>query len=430
MGPVRIGLIGLGTVGSGVVEIFARHKADFLRRTGVQIELVRFADRDPSCVERLGIPADRFTTDAFEVVGDPEVDVVVELIGGTGVARDLVLAALAAGKSVVTANKALMAKHGQEVLDLAAQNGVDVMFEAAVGGGIPIISPLKHCLVSNEISTVVGIVNGTTNYMLTRMADDDLDYASALAEAQERGFAEADPTADVDGHDSAAKIAILGSIAFNTRITIDQVATDGIRSILPSDIAYARQMGYAIKLLAMARRVDGAIEARVHPAMIPVSHPLASVSGVYNAIFVVGDSVGEVMFFGQGAGSLPAASAVVGDVIEVARHIQGGCLGLVGCTCNESLPMKDAAELTSSYYVRLKVADRPGVLAAVAGIFGANDVSIGSVIQKAADETGAEIVYVTHRTSEGAFHSALDEITMLECVTKLESVLRVEELAT
>jgi len=428
MRPVRIGLIGLGVVGSGVVEIFGRHKADFMRRAGVDIELSRFADRNPARAAELALPEGSFTTDAFEIVDDPEIDIIVELIGGTQIAKDVVLRALEAGKSVVTANKALIATHGREIMDTAASCGVDVLFEASVGGGIPIISPLKHCLVSNEISAVVGIVNGTTNYMLSRMADDGLDYASALAEAQERGFAESDPSADVDGHDSAAKIAILASIAFNSRVTFDDVPTEGIRSIRQSDIGYAREMGYTIKLLAMARRTEGAIEARVHPAMIPSTHPLASVNGVYNAIFVVGDSVGEVMFFGEGAGSLPAASAVVGDIIEAARHIGRGCAGLVGCTCAESLPLKEAADLSFSYYVRLRVDDRPGVLAAVAGVFGDHDVSIGSVIQKTADESGAEIVYVTHLASEKAFRDSLAQIMELDCVTKLESVLRVEEL--
>jgi len=424
---VRVGLIGLGTVGSGVVEIFSRHREDFARRAGVDIELVRFADRDSSSAARLGLAESSFTTEAAEIVDDPDIDIVVELIGGTGVARDIVLGALSKGKSVVTANKALMATHGQEVMDAAALNGVDVMFEASVGGGIPIISPLKHCLVSNEITTVMGIVNGTTNYILTRMAIDGMDYDSALAEAQELGFAESDPTADVDGHDSAAKIAILASIAFNSRITLAEVSVEGIRRISSADIAIAHERGYAIKLLAIARRIDGAIDIRVHPAMIPLGHPLASVNGVYNAIYVIGDAVGETMFFGEGAGSLPAASAVVGDIIEVARHIQSGCLGVVGCTCNEQLPLIDSAELDFSYYVRMRVADRPGVLAAVAGAFGDNGVSIGSVIQKTADESGAEIVYVTHKSSERAVRIALEQIEALDCVVRLETVLRLED---
>jgi homoserine dehydrogenase len=428
MRTVNVGLIGLGTVGSGVAEIFGRHTEDFRRRAGVDIRLVRFADRDAGRAAALGLPEGSFTTDAFELIDDPELDIVIELIGGTGVARDVVLAALNAGKSVVTANKALIASHGQEVMDAAAANGVDIAFEASVGGGIPIISPLKHCLVSNEIMSVMGIVNGTTSYMLTRMAEDGLDYDSALAEAQAKGFAEADPTADVDGLDAAAKIAILASIAFNSRVVMDEVPAEGIRSVSAADVAYAAEMGYAIKLLAIARRTPGGIDIRVHPTMIRMSHPMASVNGVYNAIYVVGDAVGETMFFGEGAGSLPAASAVVGDVIEVARHISRGCLGLVGCTCNEELPVRDMGELETAYYLRLRVADQPGVFGQVATAFGNHGVSLASVIQKGADEPTAEIVYVTHRANERAVRKALAEIEALEIVESVDTVLRVEEL--
>jgi homoserine dehydrogenase len=429
MRTIGVGLVGLGTVGSGVVEILNRHRADFARRAGVEIELVRYADRDQGRAAALGLDPAAFTTDAAELIADPRVDVVIELIGGTGAAKQVVLDALRAGKSVVTANKALMASSGQEVMDAAAAAGVDIMFEASVGGGIPIIGPLKHSLVSNEIVAVAGIVNGTTNYMLTRMADDGLDYATALAEAQGKGFAEADPTADVDGHDAAAKIAILASIAFNSRVTVDKVPVEGIRGITPVDIAYADEMGYAIKLMAIARRAEGGIDVRVHPTMIPRSHPLASVSGVYNAIYVTGDAVGETMFFGEGAGSLPAASAVVGDVIEVARHIRSGCLNLVGCTCNEQLAVRDIAQLETGYFIRFAVADKPGVLAAVASKFGDHGVSIASVIQKRVCESGdAEIVYVTHLAAEGSVRAALAEIAALDVVTEVSSVIRVENL--
>lgn len=429
MSSIGVGLVGLGTVGSGVVEILKRHGSDFVRRAGVEMELVRYADRDASRAASLGLDPAGFTTDPGEVIADPRVDVVIELIGGTGAAKDVVLSALRAGKSVVTANKALMASSGQEVMDAAAEAGVDIMFEASVGGGIPIIGPLKHSLVSNEITAVTGIVNGTTNYMLTRMADDGLDYASALAEAQAKGFAEADPSADVDGLDAAAKVAILASIAFNTRVTVDRVPVEGIRDISPVDIAYAAEMGYAIKLLALARRTSAGIDIRVHPAMIPRTHALANVNGVYNAIYVTGDAVGETMFFGEGAGSLPAASAVVGDLIEVARHIRSGCLNLVGCTCNESLPVRDISSLETGYFIRFAVADRPGVLAAVASQFGEHGVSIASVIQKRVCESGdAEIVYVTHRAGEAAVRAALADIERLDVVTSVAAVIRVEEL--
>jgi len=428
MRTINVGLIGLGTVGSGVVEIFDRHREDFIRRAGVDIRLTRFADRTTERFVALGLPAEACSDDWQSVVADPEVDIVIELIGGTGVAREVVIAALDAGKSVVTANKALMASAGQEVMDHAEARGVDVAFEASVGGGIPIIGPLKHSLTSNEITSVMGIVNGTTNYMLTRMAQDGLGYDEALVEAQAKGFAEADPTADVDGHDAAAKIAILASIAFNSRVTLAQVPAEGIRSLAPVDLAYAREMGYVLKLLAIANRIDDGIDIRVHPTMIPEAHPLAGVNGVYNAIYVVGDAVGETMFFGEGAGSLPAASAVVGDVIEVARHLAKDCLGLVGCTCTEHLEVRNIGELTTRFYVRLQVADEPGVLAAVAGVFGAQGVSIQSVIQKSADESGAEIVYVTHDATERSVRAALAQIEALDVVTSICTVIRVEDL--
>lgn len=428
MRTINVGLIGLGTVGSGVVEILERHAGHFRTRAGVDIALVRCADRNSARAEALGLAPERFTTDVADIIDDPAIDVVIELIGGTGVAREVVLGALKAGKSVVTANKALMATHGQEVLDAAEAGGVDVLFEAAVGGGIPIIGPLKHSLVSNEVQAVYGIVNGTTNFMLTRMAEDGLDYDTALAEAQARGFAEADPTADVDGLDAAAKIAILASIAFNSRVEFADVPAEGIRTITPEDIAYARETGYEIKLVAIGKRTETGLDLRVHPTMIRADHPLAKVNGVYNAIYVIGDAVGETMFFGEGAGSLPAASAVVGDLIEAARHIERGCAGLVGCTCTEHIPVRDIADLETSYYVRLHVRDEPGVLASIAGIFGERGVSLASVIQKRADDGGAEIVWITHRAAERDMRAALQMIGALEVVDAIGSVLRVEEL--
>jgi homoserine dehydrogenase len=428
MRTVRVGLIGLGTVGSGVVEILRRHREDFQRRAGVDIELARFADRQEERFAALELPAEACSTDAQALIDDPSVDVIIELIGGTGVARDVVLASLKAGKSVVTANKALLATHGEEVMQVAEEHGVDIRFEASVGGGIPIIEPLKHSLTSNEILKVMGIVNGTTNYMLHRMAEDGLDYDSALKEAQARGFAEADPTADVDGLDAAAKIAILASIAFNSRVVMGQVPTEGIRGLAPADIEYAQEMGHTIKLLAIAQRDKGSVDIRVHPTMIPNSHPLASVNGVYNAIYVVGDAVGETMFFGEGAGSLPAASAVVGDLIETARRIQSGCAPVVGCTCTEHLAVRDIADLHSSYYMRLLVADRPGVLASTAKVFGDHGVSLASVLQRAAQGETAELVYVTHTAKESAVRSALLELDSHDSVLSVSAVIRVEDL--
>lgn len=428
MRTIKVGLIGLGTVGSGVVEILRRHGEQFRTRAGVDVALALCADRDPERAIELDLSEDVFTTDAADVINNPEIDIVIELIGGTGIAREIVLGALAAGKTVVTANKALMATHGEEVMNAAAAAGADILFEAAVGGGIPIIGPLKHSLVSNEIQAVYGIVNGTTNFMLTRMAEDGLDYDAALAEAQASGFAEADPTADVDGLDAASKIAILASIAFNSRVSFSDVPAEGIRSITPQDIAYAHETGYAIKLVAIGKRTPQGLDIRVQPTMIRVGHPLAQVGGVYNAIYVVGDAVGETMFFGEGAGSLPAASAVVGDVIEAARHIQGDCRGIVGCTCTESIPVRDIADLVTSYYVRLNVNDQPGVLAAIANIFGESGVSIASVIQRYAEAGAAEIVWITHEAAERDMRLALKAIADLDVVDSVGTVLRVEEL--
>ena len=329
---VKIGLVGTGTVGGGCIDIINAHKDDFKHRLGIDIELVRVCSLSKDEADAHGV-GDIFTSDFHEIINDPEINLVIELIGGTGVAHTIVTEALKAGKYVVTANKALMATAGEEIFRLVEEAGVEIGFEASVGGGIPIIDPLKHNLISNEISSVLGIVNGTTNYMLTRMDEDGMAYADVLAEAQAKGFAEADPTADVDGFDAAAKIAILASIAFNSRVVLADVHTEGIRNVQPIDLKTARDMGYVVKLLAIAHRLPEGIDVRVHPTMIPEAHQMAHVNGVYNAIYVTGDAVGETMFFGEGAGAGPAASAVMGDVLDISRHIMLGAPPIVGCTC-------------------------------------------------------------------------------------------------
>ena len=303
-------------------------------------------------------------------------------------------------------------------MKLAAENEREIAFEASVGGGIPIIGPLKHSLIANEISSVIGIVNGTTNYMLTRMGEDGLTYDDALAEAQAKGFAEADPTADVDGLDAAAKIAILSSIAFNSRVTMADVHTEGIRSLSPVDLATAQEMGYCVKLLAIGNRTDAGIDVRVHPAMLPLDHPLATVNGVFNAIYAVGDFVGETMFFGEGAGAGAAASAVMGDVLEVVRHIQAGIKPLVGCTCTDSLPFMKIEDTVQRYYLRCKVVDRPGILAKMASAFSNHGVSVYSMIQRGADEQAntAELVYVTHSAKDSEIMAAIAEMKALDNV--------------
>lgn len=426
---VKVGLVGTGTVGGGCLDILRNHKEEFKRHFGIDIELTRVCSRQPEVAESYGL-SDIFTTDFHEVIEDPEVDLVIELIGGTTFAKEVVIGALQNGKSVVTANKALMATCGEEVMNLAEEKGVEIAFEASVGGAIPIIVPLKHSLIANRIDSIMGIVNGTTNYMITRMDEDGMSYEDALKEAQEKGFAEADPTADVDGLDAAAKIAILASIAFNSRATMDQVFTEGIRRISPVDLAMAHEMGYTVKLLAHAYRTDAGIDVRVHPTMIPESHQLAMVNGVFNAIYTVGDAAGENMFFGEGAGAGPAASAVMGDVLEVARHLQMGIKPIVGCTCTDELPILSVEDLHTKYYIRFVVADRSGVLASAADIFAKYDVSVKTVTQRGnAARDDVDLVFVTHTAEERNVRKAIDDILALEGVVTggFPSVIRVQD---
>ncbi|MGI6217598.1 MAG: homoserine dehydrogenase [Coriobacteriales bacterium] len=426
MRPVNIGLIGLGTVGGGLVEILRNHHDDLVKHQGVDIRLTKCSSRRIESAQRLGLE-DIFVQDANDLITDPDIDIVVELVGGTGAAKEYVLSALEAGKHVVTANKALMASYGKQVFDAAERNGVSVMFGASVGGGIPIIGPLKHSLTGNRIDTVMGIINGTTNYMLTRMGEDCLSYMDALREAQHKGFAEANPSADVEGHDAAAKIAILASIAFNTRITLDDVYTEGITQITPLDLEFASEMGYSVKLLAIAQRTPKGIDVRVHPAMLPIDHPLSSVNGVFNAIYVIGDAVGETMFFGRGAGSGPAASAVIGDIIEVAKEITDGIETFRGCTCTDEYPLAPIKDLECKYYIRIPVIDQPGVFAAIANIFGDHRISIASCVQRGGDGRTTDMVVITHKAQESAVEEALSDMVETYCVISEPQMIRLVE---
>ena len=425
---VKIGLVGTGTVGGGCIDIINTHREDFKHRLGIDVELVRVCSLDKGEAEAHGV-GDIFTFDFHDIVNDPEIDLVIELIGGTGVAHAIVTEALKAGKYVVTANKALMATAGEEIFHLAEEAGVEIGFEASVGGGIPIIDPLKHNLISNEITSVLGIVNGTTNYMLTRMDEDGMPYDDVLAEAQAKGFAEADPTADVDGFDAAAKIAILASIAFNSRVVMSDVHNEGIRNVQPIDLRTAREMGYAVKLLAIAHRLPEGIDVRVHPTMIPEQHQMANVNGVYNAIYVTGDFVGETMFFGEGAGAGPAASAVMGDVLDIARHITLGLPPIVGCTCVDKLPIVSIEQLQTRYYIRLVVPDRTGVLAAAADVFARHGVSLCSVSQEGTRARDAvNLIFVTHTACEKNIREALAELAgMQDMLVGEPTVIRVED---
>ena len=427
MKTINVGMIGLGTVGGGVVRVLKKHHDDFVRDQGIDLNLVAVASRVPEEAVDLGV-TDIFSLDGYDVINHPDVDIVIELVGGTTVAKDFVFAALNAKKPVITANKALIADCGHELMSLAAEKGVEIAFEASVGGGIPIIGPLRHTLAGNQILSVMGIVNGTTNYMLTRMSEDALDYDVALKEAQAKGFAEFNPTADVEGHDAAAKIAILASIAFNTNIKLGDVPTEGITHISPSDLDYAREMGYSIKLLAIANRTPDGIDIRVHPAMIPLTHPLASVKGVFNAIYVVGDSVGETMFFGEGAGSGAAASSVVGDLIEVGRHLAYREAITQSIWDTENLPIRPIDKLETSYYLRLSVPDRPGVLATTAQVFAEQGVSIYSMVQRGAHGDSAELSYVTHKAQESAIQATIEGIKQTGILKGEPVLIRVEGL--
>jgi homoserine dehydrogenase len=422
---VNVGIIGLGTVGSGVVRILQQHHEDFLRDQGVDIRLVAAASASPQQAEALGI-REIFSSDGYDVIRNPEVDIVIELVGGTGIALKFVYAALEAGKRLVTANKAIMATVGHELLALAGSKRLEVAFEASVGGGIPIIGALRNSLIGNRIESVIGIVNGTTNYMLARILDG-LPYAQALAEAQELGYAEADPTADVEGHDAAAKIAILTTLAFNTEVVLEQVYTEGITQITPTDLKIAASLGYAVKLLAIAKRAPEGIEMRVHPALLPAAHPLSSVNGVMNAIYVVGDAVGETMFYGAGAGAGPAASAVVGDLIEVAQRLAYGNQRPYIRFGTEQLPLKPIEDVYTRYYLRLSVPDRIGIVASTATAFAEHGISISSLQQAASDGARAELIYVTHSAREGDLRACLKTIEASGVLTAEPVLIRVME---
>ncbi|MDD3925362.1 MAG: homoserine dehydrogenase [bacterium] len=426
MKRINIGILGLGTVGCGTAELLQRNAELISRRVGADIRIAAVVDLDLERPRPVSFPPEIMTTDARKVIADPDIDIIVEVIGGVHPAREFIMEALRQGKNVVTANKELIAKHGSEILDLAGELGRDFLFEASVGGGIPIIGPLKSSLVANRVEKILGIVNGTTNYILTKMSTEGLDFADVLQEAQAMGYAEADPTSDVEGYDSAYKLAILSAIAFNTRINISDIYCEGIRGISSKDIAYAAELGYVIKLLAVARPFNGQVEARVHPAMIPADHPLAAVNDVFNAVFLRGDGVGDLMFYGRGAGSLPTGSAIIGDVIESARNIINCANGRISCTCFDKLSIRPISDIELKYYLRMQVADEPGVLASLAGVLGDHAVSISSVVQKSGGDT-AELVIITHEVAEKNIQAAIDVLSERDYVREVSSLIRLEE---
>ncbi|MBU4193454.1 MAG: homoserine dehydrogenase [Actinobacteria bacterium] len=421
---VNIGLLGCGTIGSGVYHLADKNARELTMAAGRPFRISRILVKQID--EPRTFPADRslMTTDAAAVLQDPEINVFIELIGGIEPARTFALDVLGRGKHLVTANKELVARHGRELMEAAARSGSQVRFEASVGGGIPLIRPLEESLGGDRVEKIMGIVNGTTNYILTRMSDEGSTYAEALAEAQGLGYAEADPVADVEGADAASKLAILCSIAFNVGVTDAQVYREGINGVRPEDLENARELGYAVKLLAVAISEDDGISARVHPTMIPLEHPLASVSGNFNAIFIIGESVGDLMFYGQGAGSLPTATAILGDVVNVVRNMDRPPASRRSYWSRPG-NVKPIDEALTRFYVVLRVEDRPGVLAWIAGVFGENHVSLESVVQKGFGDS-AQIVMITHQVMERNFQAARERLADLDVVLEIPSVIRVE----
>jgi homoserine dehydrogenase len=420
---VRVGVLGCGNVGAALVALVAEQRDAIEARTGLRLEITKVAVRNLARARSVDLPEGVLTHDAAEVVNDPEVDVVVEVIGGIEPARSLLLDALKHGKPVVTANKELLANVGAELFGAADAAGVDLLFEAAVAGGIPLIRPLRESLIGEPITRVMGIVNGTTNYILTRMSEGGATYADALAEAQSLGYAERDPTADVEGYDAGAKIAIIASIAFGASVVSGDVYHEGISGLTADDIAFAHRLGYEVKLLAVADRADdGRVGVRVHPTMLRKDHPLASVRESFNAVFVEGDSVGQLMFYGRGAGGGPTASAVLGDLIDAAGNLRRGAHASLGRLPRATIRPID--ENRSEYYLNLEVADRPGVLHAVSGVFAEHGVSIRSMEQEGLG-VEARLVFITHEAPEFAIQATLRDLAELDSVDRITSMLRV-----
>lgn len=428
MKEVNVGIIGLGTVGTGVLKILKDKREKIATETGIRINLEQACDIDPAQEGKVissGVKS--FTTSAEEIIKNLRIEIIVELIGNLEPAFTFIKKALENGKSVVTANKEVLSQKGEELLEIAEKKKVDLFFEASVGGGIPIIRPLKEMLIGNSFSLIMGIVNGTTNYILTRMHEEKLEFDEALKMAKEKGYAEPDPRADIEGDDAASKIAILSSIAFNSRVVKGQVYKEGISGVSPQDIEYAKEFGCCIKLLAYSKKADGKIFAFVRPALIRLDHPLAAVRGVYNAIFIEGDSCGQLMFYGEGAGSLAAGSSVVGDIVQAARNIVQNSKGSIGCTCIENYPVVSVEEMEAKYYILLSALDKPGVLAKIAGCFGEAQVSIASVIQKESLKDKADIVFMTHKTFEKNLRQAINLIKKCDVVNVVKSIFMVVE---
>ena len=433
MKMIKVGMIGFGTIGAGVAKILADNGEIIRQRLGAGVELVKVADLDITTDRGVKLAPDVLTTSADEVINHPDIDVVIELIGGYEPARKFLLQAIDQGKHVVTANKALLAKHGDEIFLAAAEKGLSIGFEASIGGAIPIIRSIREAFVANHIQSIEGIVNGTANYILSKMSDENCDFDIALKEAQEKGFAEADPTFDIEGIDSAHKIAVLTRLAYGTPVPFDDITVTGISGITSEDIECAREFGYRIKLLAISKYDGQAIDIRVHPAMIPIAHPMANVNGALNAIRICDDMMKENILIGHGAGALPTGSAVVGDVVEIARNILSGVgerlpAGSFQDKEVKKIPFKSISEIESEYFLRFSVLDNPGVLSKISGILGKHSISIESMIQRGRGDRGegVPLVIMCHKSSEKNIQSALKEIEALDVVCEKSNLIRVE----
>lgn len=426
---INVGLLGAGTVGGGVLKVLEKNAEKITKEVGKPVRITKVLDRNAASRQQEYGDKYYFTDNADEVLNDKDIDIIVELLGREHPAKEYIEQAFKNGKHVVTANKDVLARYGKDLFPLAEAQGCDFMFEASVCGGIPIIGPMKTSMAGNQITSIMGIVNGTTNYMLSKMADEHLDYDEVLKEAQAKGYAESDPTADVGGLDAARKITILASIAFNTRFSLEDVQVEGIENVEACDIKYASDLGYAVKLLAIAKNdAENGVSLRVNPTMIPLKHPLAGVGGVYNAVFVNGDAIGEAMFLGLGAGRLPTASSVCGDIIDIARNMQHQANGRISCTCFEEKKLCPPEKMCAPAYIRLQVADKPGALAAIAAAFGAQNVSLRNVVQtNNVLSKKAEIVVITHSVSEANLQMALQILQVLPVVDKVSCVIRVED---
>ncbi|MCL2760351.1 MAG: homoserine dehydrogenase [Desulfuromonadales bacterium] len=432
MKEINVGLIGFGTVGSGVVKLLQENKDLISDKLGAKLILKKIADIDTTTDRGVYIEEGVLISDANELLADPEISIIIELIGGYEPAKSFVLKAIANGKHIVTANKALLALHGDEIFTAALNGGVEILFEAAVGGGIPVLAAIKGNMAANRFTTVLGILNGTCNYILTKMADERADFDDVLKAAQELGYAEADPTFDIEGTDTAHKLALLLALAFGSKINFSRIYTEGITSIAAIDMDFARQLGYKIKLLAIGKCDGEKIEARVHPTMLPLNYPLADVKGAFNAIRLTGDFVGPVMFYGSGAGMKPTASAVVGDVMDIARNIVAGVgnrvapLGFIKDSA-KSLPIMGIGEIRSRYYMRFGVTDQPGVLARIAGALGEHNISIKSMIQPTKTGNAVPIVIITHEAAEKDVIAALEKIDAFDMVLEKSNRIRIED---